>query len=160
MADGKERYDAVIASPLGRLGIVADKAVRRIDFVSSRTALAAPRSPVARRTVRQLRDYFRNPSHAFRLPLAPVGTAFQRRVWRALQRIPAGRVLTYGGLATKLMSGARAVGGACGANPLPIVIPCHRVVSQAGLGGYSGGVGRDDPGIKRWLLRHEGRGEF
>ena len=84
------------------------------------------------------------------------GTAFQRRVWRALQRIPLGEVRTYGELAVELDSCARAVAQACRANPLPILIPCHRVVSASGLGGYMGQIDGPLLEIKRWLLHHEG----
>jgi methylated-DNA-[protein]-cysteine S-methyltransferase len=83
------------------------------------------------------------------LPLNPAGTAFQRRVWAAMQAIPRGRTRSYGDLAHALGSSARAVGTACGANPIPIIIPCHRVTGASGLGGYSGG---DGPTTKRYLL--------
>ena len=90
----------------------------------------------------------------FDLPLAPEGTAFQKRVYAAMQRIPFGGMRSYGELAAELGSAARAVGGACGSNPLPIVIPCHRVVAAGGgLGGFSGGAGAS---TKTWLLHHEG----
>ena len=93
---------------------------------------------------------------AFDLPLKPAGTAFQRRVWARLASIPQGRVETYGAIAKKLRSGARAVGGACGANPIPILIPCHRVLGAGGgLGGYSGEGG---VATKRFLLAHEDLG--
>ena len=90
------------------------------------------------------------------MPLAPAGTAFQQRVWAALQAIPTGSVLSYGELARQLDTAPRAIGGACRSNPIPILIPCHRVVSRQGLGGYAGEVEGELPGIKRWLLRHEG----
>ena len=90
------------------------------------------------------------------LQIPIVGTVFQRRVWRALQRIPVGEVRTYGELATELGSCARAVAQACRANPLPILIPCHRVVSASGLGGYMGQSDGPLLEIKRWLLHHEG----
>ncbi|HLN25903.1 MAG TPA: methylated-DNA--[protein]-cysteine S-methyltransferase [Patescibacteria group bacterium] len=102
----------------------------------------------------QLEHYFDGQRQDFDLPLAPAGTAFQRRVWDALQRIPYGQALRYGDLAAELGSGPRAIGGACGRNPLPVVIPCHRVVAADGsLGGYSGVDGID---TKRALLDLEG----
>ena len=106
-------------------------------------------------TVRQLRAYFAQPGFAFSLPVKPAGTAFQQRVWAALQQIPRGSVLTYGQLAEQLGSSARAVGGACRANPLPLIIPCHRVVASTGLGGYAGHTSGDTFDIKRWLLEFE-----
>jgi methylated-DNA-[protein]-cysteine S-methyltransferase len=78
--------------------------------------------------VRQLRAWLKDPGFEFGLPLAPAGTHFQRRVWERISAIPRGRTLTYGEVATAIRSGPRAVGNACGANPYPIVVPCHRVV--------------------------------
>jgi methylated-DNA-[protein]-cysteine S-methyltransferase len=158
MADRKEGYDAVVASPLGRLGIRARTALTSIDFVSGRTALRAPVTALARRVARELRIYFADPRHRFALPLAASGTAYQRQVWRAMRRIPAGRVRSYGELARDLGSAPRAVGGACRANPIPIVVPCHRVVSSSGLGGFMGATRGRALEIKRWLLRHEDAG--
>lgn len=155
MADRKEVYDAVIASPLGRLGIQAGMALTSIDFVSPRLPLKSPRTPLAHRVCAQLRAYFRNPQARFHLPLAPGGSEFQNRVWRAMRRIPSGQVRCYGELAKSLASAARAVGGACRANPIPIVVPCHRVVSATGLGGFMGATGGRALKIKRWLLEHE-----
>lgn len=155
MADRKKDYDAVIDSPLGRLGIQARDELTSIDFVSSRLRRQSPRTPLARRVCTQLQAYFADPHVTFRLPLAPGGTLFQNNVWRAMQRIPAGQVRRYGELAKGLKSAARAVGGACRANPIPIVIPCHRVVSATGLGGFMGATRGRALEIKRWLLAHE-----
>ncbi|MDH4121220.1 MAG: methylated-DNA--[protein]-cysteine S-methyltransferase [Deltaproteobacteria bacterium] len=103
--------------------------------------------------VRQIGEYFAGKRRAFQLPLAPQGTPFQRQVWQELSRIPHGQTMTYGALAARIgqPSAARAVGGANGANPLPLLIPCHRVVAGNGLGGYSSGLE-----IKRFLLNLEG----
>jgi len=96
------------------------------------------------------------------LPLAHCGTPFQRRVWRALAAVPMGGVVSYGDLARRLHSGARAIGGACAANPFPVLIPCHRVVAaDGGLGGYTAATGRVRArALKRWLLHHEGVAGF
>ena len=104
-----------------------------------------------------LAAYFADPRSGFDIPLAPPGTPFQRRVWAALCMIPVGSVRSYGELARELGTAARALGGACGSNPIALIIPCHRVVSASGgLGGFMGGR-RDVPlAIKRWLLAHEG----
>jgi methylated-DNA-[protein]-cysteine S-methyltransferase len=155
MADRKEGYDAVIPSPIGRLGIRAQASLTSIDFVSSRVPLKPARTPLAHRVCAQLRAYFRDPLTRFRLPLAPGGSVFQKSVWRAMQRIPPGKVRRYGDLAKTLDSAARAVGGACRANPIPIVVPCHRVVSASGIGGFMGATGGRALQIKRWLLAHE-----
>lgn len=103
---------------------------------------------------RQLEAYFNGELKCFELPFAPVGTPFQQKVWRGLRDIPYGTTLSYGALAAKLGTGPRAVARACASNPLPIFIPCHRVVAATGaLTGYSGGRGID---TKRALLRLEG----
>ncbi len=105
---------------------------------------------------RQLGEYFAGDRRDFDLPLRPEGTAFRQRVWRALSEIPFGEVRTYGDLASKLRTAPRAVGGACGANPIGIVVPCHRVVGAAGaLVGFSGGDGCD---TKKVLLALEASG--
>jgi methylated-DNA-[protein]-cysteine S-methyltransferase len=151
-------YDAVIAAPFGRVGIRThgDRLVD-IDFVSTRVSTRSPRTALAQRVCRELRAYFANPRHAMRLPIRLEGTGHQRRVWRALARIPAGEVRSYGEIAKGLRSSARAVGGACRSNPIPIVVPCHRVIGKRGLGGFMGEQSGSALGIKRWLLTHEQR---
>jgi methylated-DNA-[protein]-cysteine S-methyltransferase len=152
-------YDAVVATPVGRLGIVVhDGALVDVAFLGKSTALHAPRTDMARRASRQLRSYFTNPRQSFRIPLKLEGTPFQQRVWRALRRIPAGRTLSYGTLARRLHTSARAVGNACRANPIPLVVPCHRVVAANGLGGFMGKRSGLSLSRKYWLLEHE-RGE-
>ncbi len=158
MADRKAGYTAVIAAPFGRLGIQARDALTSIDFVSNRTPLQPPRTPLARRVCAQLKAYFADPRTRFDLPLAPGGTPFQQRAWRALRRIPSGTARTYGELARTLKSAPRAVGGACRANPIPIVVPCHRVVAASGPGGFMGATRGRAMDLKRWLLEHETAG--
>lgn len=158
MVGRKKEYDAVVSSPLGRLGIQGRVALTSIDFVSSRTPLKRPVTPVARKVCAQLASYFSGSRTRFDLPLAAMGSEFQQRVWRAMRRIPAGRVRSYGQLARTVGSAPRAVGGACRANPIPIIVPCHRVVASAGLGGFMGAAGGRALAIKRWLLRHEAGG--
>lgn len=97
--------------------------------------------------------WFDQPEGQFLLPLAPEGTLYQKKVWAALMKIPVGQVRTYGELATEIGGSARSVGQAVGRNPIPILIPCHRVVGAHSLGGYSGDGGVDD---KLWLLEFEG----
>lgn len=100
--------------------------------------------------------YFADALQPIGLPTRLPGTAFQRRVWRAIAAIAPGRTRTYGELAADLGSAARAVGGACRANPCPLVVPCHRVVARQGLGGFAGDRGGRLLVIKRALLAHEG----
>ena len=137
-------------TPIGPLLIAGDwEAVRRIQFPNDGRAVEpeagwqeSSRGPVGE-AVRQLREYFEGKRSGFDLPLAPEGTAFQRTVWRALQDIPYGATISYGELARRVGNpkASRAVGSANGANPLPIVIPCHRVIAGDGsLGGFGGGL--------------------
>ena len=155
--NGSGDYQAVIATPMGRIGIrMSDKAVSALDYLPADAAEQAPVNAATEAVVTQLIAYFHHPLASFNVPLAPAGTAFQQRVWVALQAIPTGSVLSYGELAQRLDTAPRAIGGACRSNPIPILIPCHRVVSRQGLGGYAGEVKGDPLAIKRWLLRHEG----
>ncbi|MFA7095787.1 MAG: methylated-DNA--[protein]-cysteine S-methyltransferase [Gammaproteobacteria bacterium] len=155
-------YDAVIDTPVGRLGIrLEQEALSLIDFVLPTVPLQPPATPAATQVAAELHRYFEDPDQHFDLPVALRGTPFQRRVWRALQAIPRGETRTYGELAKELRSSPRAVGGACRANPVPIVVPCHRVVGAGGLGGYSGARGGAWLAIKARLLAHEGwKGQF
>ncbi len=152
-----DQYQAIVAAPGFALGVrCSDDEIFEIEFLAARPE-APPGSLLARETVRQLRAYLKDPHFAFALPLAPAGTPFQRRVWAQIGAIPSGQTRCYGDLAEALKSVPRAVGGACGANPYPLVVPCHRVVARGGgLGGFArerGGLLLD---IKRWLLDHEG----
>lgn len=110
-------------------------------------------TPVLERARAWLEAYFDGDAAPFDLPLAPAGTDYQRRVWQALCRVPRGAVWTYGRLAGAAGGSPRSIGGAMGRNPIPIIIPCHRVVAQTGPGGYSGAGGL---ATKRFLLQLEG----
>ena len=101
---------------------------------------------------RQLDAYFARKLKKFDLPLRMIGTAFQKRVWARMVKIPYGETVSYGRVARELDSGPRAVGTACGRNPIPIIVPCHRILASNGLGGFSGGTGLE---TKRALLRLE-----
>lgn len=138
------------------LGVACnDDEILGIDFLSPRPA-QAPRSLLAKEAVRQIRAYLEEPGFTFGLPLAPAGTHFQRRVWAGIAAIPKGQTRSYGELAKDLASAPRAVGGACGANPYPLVVPCHRVIAADGsLGGFARERGGLLLEIKRWLLGHE-----
>ena len=155
-------YAAILAAPLGlhaKLGVrLQQQAVCGIDFLSLRHADLAPATAFAQRVIDQLLRYFDNPRRRFSIPLSLYGTPFQKRVWQALLNLPVGATVSYGVLAAQLATGARAVGNACRANPLPIIVPCHRIVAHNGLGGYSGAVAGTQLGIKRWLLEHERHG--
>ncbi len=149
-------YSAVLTTPIGKVGLVlADASLTEIDFLPPSFPAIAPLSSLAGEIAEQLNAYFTTSDFTFSLPLAPHGTPFQRRVWSALLGIDAGQTQTYGRLAAELKSSARAVGGGCRANPIPIVIPCHRVVASAGLGGFMGQRVGESFEMKRWLLAHE-----
>jgi methylated-DNA-[protein]-cysteine S-methyltransferase len=153
-------YQAVVAAPGFALGIrCSDDEITAIDFIEPRPE-QPPTTPLAAEAVRQLHAYLANPNFIFGLPLRPAGTAFQRRVWEQISAIPTGHTHTYGELAKNLKNAPRAVGQACGANPYPIVVPCHRVVATGSAGDKKlGGFARERGGflldIKRWLLTHE-----
>lgn len=148
-----------IESPIGDLTIVAENdAIVAIEMSPARpeTTVGAERDdahPLLNEAKRQLDAYFRGELNTFSLPLRPAGTDFQRRVWKALERIPYGGTASYGDIAKAIGApgSSRAVGAANGANPLPIVVPCHRVIGSNGsLTGYGGGIDR-----KRRLLALE-----
>lgn len=147
--------NAILVAPGFCLGIRCDDVIRAIEFLEPRTEVI-PTTPLAKEAVRQLRAYLDAPRFEFSLPLAPAGTPFQRRVWNAIAAIPLGETRTYGDLATRLSSSPRAVGNACGANPYPLIVPCHRVVAAGGIGGFNRQRGGFLLGVKRWLLEHEG----
>jgi len=151
-------YAAKLAAPFAVLGIrTSGAAVTGIEYLPKAERAKAPANALAERAWRQLERYFADPEFHFTLPLAPAGTAFRHQVWDTLAGIPVGESRTYGELARRLHTAPRAVGGACGANPIALVIPCHRVVgSQGSLGGFMGTTDGDPIAIKRWLLAHEG----
>lgn len=153
------RY-TTIPSPLGDLLLTGDGTSLTGLFMTPHRHGPALRPDWVRddaaldEAVRQLREYFEGRRRTFALPLAPVGTPFQQRVWLALRDIPYGRTVSYGVIARSIGNpkGVRAVGLANGRNPISIIVPCHRVIGSDGtLTGYGGGIER-----KAWLLRHEG----
>jgi len=151
-----DEYWLEIASPIGRLLLFGTNgSVTRVDLpANGDRPPGVPRpNAVLRRAEQQIAEYFAGRRRDFDLPIAPVGTDFQIRVWNALQTIPYGHTRSYSELAESVCNpqAARAVGSACAHNPLPIVIPCHRVVGADGrLTGFGGGLP-----VKKWLLEHE-----
>ncbi|MDO5686984.1 MAG: methylated-DNA--[protein]-cysteine S-methyltransferase [Neisseria sp.] len=147
---------AVYYTSFGQLYLLfADDVLRGIDFALPADITEQQRLP--ERWRKQLNAYFSGSLHDFDYPPSEHGTAFQRAVWQLIADIPYGKTATYSDLAKKLNSHPRAVGQACGKNPLPIVIPCHRVLAKnGGLGGFSMGDGSNNLSIKQFLLRLEG----
>lgn len=165
----KPTYSITVSSPLGSLTVTAtETAIVKLDWGSRGASkpswaadaeMPATAARLLAETARQLEAYFRDGKFQFALPLEPAGTDFQRAVWDFMLAIPAGRTRSYGETAAAVTpagadANARAVGSACGANPIPVIIPCHRILAAGGdAGGYSGKGGLE---TKRWLLRHEG----
>lgn len=150
-----------LETPIGRLLLVADEqGLRYIDFPNfdqdARIESGWRRGRrFLGRSIEQLDAYFAGDLHAFDVALAPLGTPFRQRVWDELVRIPYGETISYGELARRIRQphASRAVGAANGANPLPIIVPCHRVIGSSGrLTGFGGGLP-----TKQWLLEHERR---
>jgi len=140
-----------ISSPAGRLTLDEDRgAIIAVRWADEETGNG---SPLLVEAARQLDAYFAGRLSEFDLPLRPAGSAFEQRVWEAMLRIPYGETRSYGDLARDIGSAPRAVGGACGKNPIPIVIPCHRVLGKGWMGGYSGSGGLK---TKQTLLALEG----
>lgn len=118
--------------------------------------LPAATRVVEKQVAAELAAYFADAATPLDWPLEFTGSDFQRRVWRALRAIPPGAVKTYGQLASEIGGCAQAIGNACRQNPIPIYIPCHRIVARQGLGGFSGKTTGHPVRLKRWLLEHEG----
>lgn len=162
MATSTSTEYCVIPAPFGCLGVQTELVdgslmVSKIDYLPLSATLIPPRNALAKAFSKQCAQYFKDAAFLFDVPLKPAGTAHQQKVWNATLGIGLGKTSTYGEIAKKIKSGARAVGTACGANPYPLVTPCHRVVSAQGLGGF---MKEDAPGfyrqVKIWLLKHEG----
>jgi methylated-DNA-[protein]-cysteine S-methyltransferase len=151
-------YLAIFAAPFAKLGIrCTDEALLGIEFLPANIRALAPRNALAQKVCVQLDAHIADADFRFELPLKLQGTEHQRKVWQAMCAIPRGQTQSYGELAAQIGSSARAVGQACGNNPIPIVIPCHRVVGKSGLGGFMHRADNPALDIKRWLLAHERR---
>ena len=152
-----EPFDARLPTPFAVVGIrTRGEMLTGIEYLPQGVALLAPTNRLAAKACRQIERYVDDPDFPFDLPYEFVGTDFQCRVWRVICSIPRGRTLTYLDIARRLESAPRPVGRACGANRLPLVIPCHRVVSSHGVGGFMNARGGAPLEIKKWLLCHEG----
>ena len=149
-------YQAIVAAPGFCIGVRCDEhEIHALEYLQPCPEVL-PENALATETVRQLRSYLADAGFSFALPLRPSGTAFQRRVWEQIATIPTHQTRTYGELAKALHNAPRAVGQACGANPFPLVVPCHRVIATGGgLGGFARHGGGFMLDVKRWLLAHE-----
>ena len=151
------RYVAKYPTPFAVLGLrILDDKLVGIDFLSRNETPLVPRDALALQVCKQIEIYLQNPDFQFSIPLRQSGTPHQMKVWQALRAIPRGQATTYGMLAQQLGSSPRAVGQACGSNPLPLIVPCHRVVAKNGAGGFMHHASGEPLVIKDWLLHHEG----
>ena len=152
-------FGASMSSPLGMLGLRSNlNGLCEIAVLPAGSPARKPADPLLLETMLRLEAYFAGATADFSdLPLAPEGTPFQHRVWSALRAIPPGSTRRYGELAADLGTAARAIGGACRANPLLLLVPCHRVVASTGDGGFMGASVGDWPRRKQHLLAHERR---
>ncbi len=149
-----ETFTTNYDSPIGTIGITAtSEEIIELSFVEQSLPVSADIPEDLKACVKQIDEYFQGLRTKFSLNLKPKGTAFQQRVWRQLEKIPFGKAVSYGEIARSIgrPTACRAVGNANGRNPIPIIIPCHRVIGSNGrLTGYGSGLWR-----KEWLLKHE-----
>jgi methylated-DNA-[protein]-cysteine S-methyltransferase len=155
-ASNISRFQACLKTPFAVLGIRTDgDYLTHIEFLPRNHPVLEPQTPAAALASEQLNAYVNDPRFRFTLMLSIEGTLHQMAVWRAMQQIPRGETRTYGELARAIKSAPRAVGQACGKNPVPIIIPCHRIVGSTGMGGFMGAQDGEPIKIKQWLLAHE-----
>ena len=148
-------YEILIEAPFGAVGVRAQgELVTEIALLPAALARSAESLNVHHVSTSQIQAYLSNPRAQFKIKHEVVGTRYQRLVWQAISEIPCGETRTYAELAQQIGSGPRAVANACGANPLPLLVPCHRVVAKNGLGGFMQGF-EGGLEIKKWLLAHE-----
>ncbi len=151
-------FDFILKTPIGHLGIQCkNEKVSAICFLEKSIVPlpSAKQSKNVRKIAKKIEDFFDTPVCLKDIEVLLEGTPFQKKVWQAIRQIPLGQKKTYGELAKKLNTSARAVGMACRTNPVPLIIPCHRVVGASGIGGFSGFVQGSMVAIKEWLLDHE-----
>lgn len=156
MGPEPDLFSAIVAAPFGGIGIRTEgNYLLELVYLPPDYVPRAAREPLAREVAAQVAAYLDDPDFSFSLALPAVGTAYQRKVWEVIRTIPRGAVLRYADVARRIGSAPRAVGQACGANWIPLVIPCHRVIASGGIGGFARHEGGFQQSVKRWLLRHE-----
>ena len=150
-------YQTCISAPFGYVCICSSTDhVTRIELLASKAPSNSRLNKFAKEAREQVKAYLKNSAFKFDLPIDINGSAYRKQVWSEIAKIPAAETRTYGDIAVLMGSSARAVGGACGDNVLPILIPCHRVVARADLGGFMHSSGGFSLKVKWWLLNHEG----
>jgi methylated-DNA-[protein]-cysteine S-methyltransferase len=151
-----EGCSARLRTPYAVLAIYTQREqLTAIEYLPTGAATLKPVDAFSREVCRQLDAYFADPDFRFDIPYAVCGTDYQQRVWDAVRAIPRGCMMSYQEVARQMGSAPRPVGTACGANRIPLLIPCHRVIASNGLGGFMHARAGEPLQIKRWLLRHE-----
>ena len=151
-----DAFDYILPSPIGQLGLnISSKGIQRLFYIRKKQNPHIPTTGFGAKVHQQIMEYFELQRIEFDLPIDIQGTTFQRKVWNEVSKISYAESLTYGEIAAAINSGSRAVGNACRHNPIPIIIPCHRVVKKTGIGGYCGSIVGKEIQQKDWLLRHE-----
>jgi len=146
----------VMHSPVGRIYVeTEDEKLVKLEYHCKKKVTTDKLDSFSSQVKKQITHYFRSSKAGFNLPVMLNGTAFQQKVWTAMQKIPSGQTRTYGDISEQLQSSPRAVGNACRANPVPLVVPCHRVIGKSGIGGFGGKTSGRNIDCKSWLLRHE-----
>ena len=158
----EKNYSTVVESPVGYLGLqLVGKTLVGIDFLGKRlpSSIKDCLNSISKESVKNIQSaldaYFNNPKKVMPPGTQVTGSDFQKKVWHLLTMIKPGQTRTYGDIAKEINSSPRAVGNACRSNPIPIFIPCHRVVSATGRGGFMGRTSGEAMDIKEWLLAHE-----
>ncbi len=151
-------FDIILKTPIGHLGVSCDGEKLKAIHYLEQSIVPLPRakqSTHVRKIAKELESFFHHPICLKKLAVTLSGTPFQNKVWKALRQIPLGETCTYGELAKKLNTSARAIGMACRTNPIALVVPCHRVVAASDVGGFCGQLKGSKIAIKQWLLHHE-----
>lgn len=158
MRTQEEKYSAILVAPFGRVGVRCNgEQLESLTFLHPSLRPLSPVDELGREVQKQLDQYYLHSDFCFDLPMQQgQGTAFQNRVWKEISKIERGATKNYGQLAHILKSAPLAVGQACGANPFPLIVPCHRVLAKNGIGGFANARDGWLLEIKRWLLQHEG----
>ena len=156
-----ESWQAKLEAPFAVIGVrtIGERLVR-LEYLPRGAAPLKPQTPFAKEVCRQLKAYLKQPNFDFDLAFDYDGTDFQVRAWKAIRSIPVGAVCSYLQVAKVIGSAPRPVGTACGANNIPILIPCHRVVGSQGIGGFMSARRGAAIDVKRWLLHHENPGAY
>lgn len=153
----QNQYSSVVNTPIGKISLtVKNDQLITLDFLYDDQSIQPVIHPATEHLVEDLKGYLNDPHYQFKYAVQLYGSHFQNKIWQTLLEIPIGKTRTYGQVAKEHSSSPRAVGQACRSNPIPIFVPCHRIVAANGLGGFSGKRQGKWLKLKEWLLKHEG----